>query len=48
VIAFHARVTGGTPRAGDDVDEIDIAPPDPSRTREGSTSHWLVSQLLNG
>ena len=47
VIAFHARVTGGTPRAGDDVDEIDIAPPDPSRLREGSTSHWLVKHLLD-
>ena len=47
VIAFHARVTGGTPCAGDDVDEIDIAPPDPSRLREGSTSHWLVKHLLD-
>lgn len=47
VIAFHARVTGGTPRAGDDVDEIEIAPPDPARTRPGSTSHWLVSRIAD-
>lgn len=46
VIAFHARVTGGIPCAGDDVDEIEIAPPDVSRLREGSTSHWLVKQLV--
>jgi 8-oxo-dGTP diphosphatase len=48
VIAFHARVTGGTPCAGDDVDEIEIAPPDPTRLREGSTSYWLVKALLDG
>jgi NADH pyrophosphatase NudC (nudix superfamily) len=47
VIAFHVRVTGGTPRAGDDVDQIDIAPPDPSRLREGATSQWLVRQYLD-
>ena len=47
VIAFHARVTGGTPQAGDDVDEIDIAPPDATRLREGSTSHWLVQRLID-
>jgi NADH pyrophosphatase NudC (nudix superfamily) len=46
VIAFHARVTGGTPRPGDDVDQIDIAPPDPSRLREGATSQWLVRTYL--
>jgi NAD+ diphosphatase len=46
VIAFHARVTGGTPRPGDDVDQIDIAPPDPSRLREGATSQLLVRQYL--
>jgi NADH pyrophosphatase NudC (nudix superfamily) len=46
VIAFHARVTGGIPCAQDDIDELEIAPPDPSRTRPGSTSHWLVSSLL--
>lgn len=44
VIAFHARVVGGTARAGDDVDQIDIAAPDPSRLREGATSQWLVRQ----
>jgi NADH pyrophosphatase NudC (nudix superfamily) len=47
VIAFHVRVTGGTPCAGDDVDEIEIAPPDASRLREGSTSHWLVKALID-
>jgi NADH pyrophosphatase NudC (nudix superfamily) len=46
VIAFHARVIGGDPRPGDDVDEIDIAPPDASRLRNGSTSQWLVRQLI--
>lgn len=46
VIAFHARVTGGVLCAQDDIDEAEIAPPDPSRLRAGSTSHWLVSQLL--
>ena len=45
VIAFHVRVVGGTPQAGDDVDEVAIAPPDPARLRPGSTSHWLVSQV---
>jgi NADH pyrophosphatase NudC (nudix superfamily) len=47
VIAFHARVVGGTPAAQDDIDELDIAPPDPSRLRPGSTSHWLVAWLVN-
>src|SRR5262245_42013058 len=46
VIAFHARVTGGTPIAQDDIDELEIAPPDLSRLRPGSTSHWLVASLL--
>jgi NAD+ diphosphatase len=44
VVTFRVRVTGGTPVAGDDVDEIDIAPPDASRLREGATSQWLVKQ----
>ena len=47
VIAFHARVTGGTPCPQDDIDELEIAPPDLSRLRPGSTSHWLVASLLN-
>ncbi len=47
VIAFHARVIGGSPQAGDDVDEIDIAPPDATRLRQGSTSHWLVQHLID-
>lgn len=46
VIAFHVRVIGGSPRAGDDVDHVELAPPDPGRLRPGSTSHWLVSQQL--
>jgi NADH pyrophosphatase NudC (nudix superfamily) len=46
VIAFHVRVVGGEARPGDDVDQIDIAPPDPSRLREGATSQWLVRQYL--
>ena len=46
VIAFHARVTGGTPSPQDDIDELEIAPPDLSRLRPGSTSHWLVASLL--
>ncbi len=46
VIAFHARATGGTLRAGDDVDEVELGPPDVSRLRQGSTSFWLVQQLL--
>ena len=48
VIAFHARVTGGTAIAQDDIDELDIAPPDLSRLRPGSTSHWLVASLVEG
>jgi NADH pyrophosphatase NudC (nudix superfamily) len=47
VITFHARVVGGTPQAQDDIDELEIAPPDPSRLRPGSTSHWLVAWLVN-
>lgn len=46
VVAFHARATGGTPQAADDVDEVEVAPPELHRLREGSTSHWLVAQLL--
>jgi NAD+ diphosphatase len=47
VVAFHARVVGGTPMAQDDIDELEIAPPDPARLRPGSTSHWLVAWLVN-
>jgi NAD+ diphosphatase len=47
VVTFHVRVTGGTPMAGDDVDQIDIAPADPSRLREGATSWWLVKQYYD-
>jgi NAD+ diphosphatase len=46
VIAFHCRVLGGDPRPMDDIDELEIAPPDPSRTREGSTSWWLVKTFM--
>ena len=45
VLAFHVRAVGGVPRAGDDVDAIDVAPPDPTRLREGATSQWLVRQF---
>ncbi len=48
VIAFHAVSTGGTPQAGDDVDRIEIAPPDPDRLFAGSTSHLLVSRFADG
>ena len=47
VIAFHARVIGGEPCAQDDIDELEIAPPDLSRLRPGSTSHWLVATLVS-
>ena len=47
VIAFHARAVGGAPCAGDDVDEIDLAPPDPTRLRPGSTSQWLVQRQID-
>lgn len=46
VIAFHARASGGNPQAGDDVDQVEVGPPDLSRLRAGSTSHWLVASLL--
>src|SRR5579885_3680727 len=46
VIAFHARAVGGTLQAGDDVDEVEAAPPEPHRLRPGSTSWWLVQALL--
>ena len=46
VVAFHARASGGWPVAADDIDEVDVAPPDPSRTRHGSTSWLLVSSLV--
>jgi NADH pyrophosphatase NudC (nudix superfamily) len=48
VIAFHARATGGTPTAGDDVDIVDVGPPDPGRLFAGSTSHLLVSRFADG
>jgi NADH pyrophosphatase NudC (nudix superfamily) len=47
VIAFHARVISGTPLAQDDIDELEIAPPDTSRLRQGSTSWWLVKSLID-
>jgi NAD+ diphosphatase len=46
VIAFHARAVGGTLQAGDDVDEVEAAPPEPQRLRPGSTSWWRVNALL--
>jgi NADH pyrophosphatase NudC (nudix superfamily) len=46
VIAFHVRVLSGELCAQDDIDEAEFGPPDPSRMRPGSTSHWLVSQLV--
>jgi NADH pyrophosphatase NudC (nudix superfamily) len=46
VIAFHARVTGGELCAQDDIDEAEFGPPDVSRLRPGSTSHWLVATFL--
>lgn len=46
VIAFRALVTGGELQAGDDVDEVEIGPPDVSRVRPGSTSHWLVESFI--
>jgi NADH pyrophosphatase NudC (nudix superfamily) len=48
VIAFHVEATAGTPRAGDDVDRIEIARPDPTRLFPGSTSHLLVSRYAEG
>lgn len=47
VIAFHCRVIGGEPRAMDDIDELEIAAPDPGRTRNGSTSWWLVKTFMD-
>lgn len=46
VIAFHARAVAGEPRAGDDVDEVEVAPPELNRLRPGSTSYLLVASLL--
>lgn len=46
VIAFKARATGGVLQAGDDVDEVDVGPPDVSRVRPGSTSYFLVDSVL--
>jgi hypothetical protein len=48
VIAYHARVAGGEPRAGDDVDHVEIGPPDPERLFPGSTSSLLVSRFIEG
>jgi NADH pyrophosphatase NudC (nudix superfamily) len=48
VIAFHVEATGGTPEPDDDIDRLDIAPPDPSRMFPGSTSHLLVSRYADG
>lgn len=48
VIAFHARVLGGALCARDDIEDAEFAPPDLSRLRPGSTSHWLVASLLDG
>lgn len=46
VITFKVRATGGVLQAGDDADEVEIGPPDPTRCRPGSTAHWLVSSLV--
>lgn len=48
VITFHARAIGGELRAGDDVDEVEIGPPDVGRVRPGSTSFFLVNALQSG
>lgn len=48
VITFHCRVLGGTLCAQDDIVEAEFGPPDLSRLRPGSTSHWLVAQLTDG
>src|SRR5262245_11795316 len=48
VVAFHARVLGGRLCAQDDIDEAEFGPPDVSRLRPGSTSQWLVAQLVEG
>ncbi|MFN8558182.1 MAG: NUDIX domain-containing protein [Dehalococcoidia bacterium] len=45
VIAFWVRVTGGVPIAGDDVDEIEIAPPT-RRDCVRRRMHWLVNYLV--
>jgi NADH pyrophosphatase NudC (nudix superfamily) len=46
VIAFHVRAIGGELCAGDDVDEVEEAPPELHRLRDGSTSWWLVKSLV--
>jgi NADH pyrophosphatase NudC (nudix superfamily) len=48
VIAYHARVIGGDPRAGDDVDHVEVGPPDVTRLFPGSTSFALVSGYIEG
>jgi NADH pyrophosphatase NudC (nudix superfamily) len=48
VIAYHARVVGGEPCAGDDVDHVEVAPPDPARLFPGSTSLALVMGYIEG
>jgi NADH pyrophosphatase NudC (nudix superfamily) len=48
VIAYHARVLGGEPRAGDDVDHVEVAAPDVSRLFPGSTSLELVRRYIAG
>ena len=48
VIAYHARVLSGEPRAGDDVDHVEVAPPDVTRLFPGSTSLHLVQQYIEG
>ena len=48
VIAFHARAVDGIARAGDDVDHVEVAPPDVSRLFPGSTSSVLVGRFADG
>lgn len=45
LICFQVRLAAGNPRAGDDADAVDLAPPQPERIPPGAPARWLLERL---
>lgn len=45
-ITFELQADPGVARPGDDVDEVEVGPPQLERLREGSTVHWMVREFM--
>lgn len=46
VLAYHCKVIGGDLVAGDDADEVEIAPPKLNRFRKGSIAFHIVQNFI--